>query len=170
MSHFINGSPKIFWCTCSYVWWCSEYNLSHYYDDICQRFTNWFMWCIIIHNHRSKLNRTASMVIARFSYRPLTKAIFSGLEICVRVLNRFWGGTKAIKFIYKIKPRDLNLHDLVWNSDLRPLLSCAGNLWWWFNRRKGSWNVEYFEWGIQALPLSLYIRYLGVSELTLHNQ
>ena len=32
-----------------------------------------------------------------------------------------------------------------------------GDIWHWFHRGQGLWNVAYFEWGGQALPLSLYI-------------
>ena len=97
MSHFLNSFSKPFWCSCSAVWWCSEFNVSHHYDDICQIFTNGFVWWIILHIHRSKLNIIASMVISRYQYHPLTKAIFSSTKLCGNILNIYWGGIKITK-------------------------------------------------------------------------
>ena len=42
------------------------------------------------------------MVIEISPYQPLTKAIFSSLEICGNILNIFWGRIKTTKFMYKI--------------------------------------------------------------------
>ena len=101
-SHFIYGFPKFFWCTCSYVWWCSEFDLSHHSDDIFQGFTKGFMWWVIILHLRSKLNRTASMVITRSQYQTLKKEIFYSPEICRNVLNIFGVGLNSPKLLYKI--------------------------------------------------------------------
>ena len=97
-----NVCPNLLWCNCSSVWRCREYNLSHNSDDICQRFTMGLCWCIVIHLHQSKLNITASMVIARSQYQPLTKAIFSSPEICGNILNIFGAWLKPQKLMYKI--------------------------------------------------------------------
>ena len=105
MSHLLHGFPNIIWCNYSGVCWCSESKLPHSSDGLCKSFTNVFVWCIIIHNHRYKLTGTASMFIARFQYQPLKKAMFSIPEICVNISNIFLGGIKTIKitkFLYKI--------------------------------------------------------------------
>ena len=107
MIHFLKGCPKLFWCNCSAVWWCSESNILHPYYYLCQRFIKGLMWWIRIHNHQSKLNRTALLVITRSPYQPLTKAIFSTFEICGNILNIFWGGIKNTKSLYKIHWGDL---------------------------------------------------------------
>ena len=79
-----------------------ESNILHQSDDICQSFSKGFVWWIGIHCHRYKLNRTASMVIARSQYQPLTKAIFSGPETCGNILNIFGVVLKPPKWMYKI--------------------------------------------------------------------
>ena len=78
MRNFPYGCPNILWCACSDFWWCSEFVLLHHYGDLCQRFNKLLVWWIRLHHHRSKLNRIASMMISRYQYQPLTKAIFSG--------------------------------------------------------------------------------------------
>ena len=83
------------WCDCSAFWWYIEFNLSHHSSYLCQRFSKGFVWCIILHHHRSKLNGIASMVISISQYQPLTKEIIYSPEICGNILNIFWGGIKT---------------------------------------------------------------------------
>ena len=97
MRYLLNVCSKLLCCGCSDVWWCSEFNLFHHSDYLCPRFAKVFVWWIILHCHRSKLNGIVSMLIARSQYRPLTKAIFSSPEICGKILNIFWGGINTTK-------------------------------------------------------------------------
>ena len=103
MSHLLNGFPNLLWCDCSTFWWCSEFNISHHYDYLCQSLTKVFVWCIRLPHHRSKLNRLFLMVIITISqYHSFTKDIFSSTEICGNILNIFWGGIKPSNLLYKI--------------------------------------------------------------------
>ena len=102
MIYFLKYLPKRFRCNCSSICWCSESNLSHHYDGICQRFAKVFLWWVIIHHRRSKLNRPASMVIGRYQYQPLTKAMFSSPVICGNIFTIFGMGLKPPKFLHKI--------------------------------------------------------------------
>ena len=45
----INCSNNILWCNFSSDWWCSEFNILHHSDDLCQRFTKVFLWQIQLH-------------------------------------------------------------------------------------------------------------------------
>ena len=133
MSNFINGWTKLFWCNFTSVWWCSESNIPHHSDDICQSFTKGFIWWIIIHHHQYKLNITASMLIARLYYQPLTKVISSSPEICGNILNIFGVGLKPPKFLYKINwDRGAGFLQGFWSNytyqeywDIRPQLFCV---------------------------------------------
>ena len=102
MIHFLNGFPKLFWCDCSAVWWCSESNPSHTSDNLCQSFTKGFVWLIIIYNHRYKLNRIDTMDISRFPYLPLSKLYFLLLKYVETSKNIFKDGVRTTNFPYHI--------------------------------------------------------------------
>ena len=128
MSHFLTDWPKLLWCNCSSFWWCSESNISHCSDDLCQRFTKWFLWWIRLHHHRYELNRIASMVISGSQYQTLTKAIFPSPEISGNILNKIWGGIKTNKIYVKNKLRCMKLTCIVRDVSVWPHLACIGIL------------------------------------------
>ena len=121
-------APMFLCWYCSALWWCSEFNLSHHSDYLCQRFSKGFVWCTRIHLHRSKLNRISSMMSARYQYQPLIKAIFSSPEIFGNILHIFWGGIKTTKIAVYNKLRHLKLSCLVRYHGMCSSLSCIGTL------------------------------------------
>ena len=128
MRYFLNDCSKLLCCDCSVFWWCSEFNLSHHSDYICQRFSKVFVWWIILRHLRFQLNRRASMVIARYKYQPLTKTIFSRPKICVNILNIFWGRIKTTKISVLNELKYLNLSCLVRDRGVWSPLCCIGVL------------------------------------------
>ena len=158
--HLLNCCSKILWCDCIDLWWCSEFNLSYHYDYVCQIFTKGLMWWTILYHHQSKINIIASILIARFQYQPLTKAIFYRPEICRNILNMSLGGNKTTKIAALNKLIYINIHCIDRYSGVWLPWSCVGKFLPWFHRRPGSWNAVYLKWGNWYLSLSLYTCYL----------
>ena len=72
MIHLINYFHNLLWFNYNVVWWSSKSIFLHHSGNLCTRFKRGFIRYIIIYNHQSKLNRTSSVVITRYKYRPLT--------------------------------------------------------------------------------------------------
>ena len=128
MSHFLNGYRDILWYNCSYIWWCSKSNLFHHSDDIWQRLKKVFVLWIIIANYRSKLNRVASIMIARYPYRLLNKLYFYYWNLC-KNLKHILGWYENHQITVDNKLRGMKLHFIVKYGGLWMPLSCIGDLW-----------------------------------------
>ena len=125
------------------------------------------LWRIRINNHWYKLNRTTVAVVIRSSYWTPLKLFFF-LEVCVNILNKYFGGIRTTKTSYK-KLSYMGMHCIVINSSLWTSLYCIDNVWYWFQIRWISRNVAYLKRGNNP-PLPLYIWNLCINKLLIYHQ
>ena len=124
-----------------------------------KKFTRGYVLWIKFQNHQYKVNRKINGD-CKITILACEKLVFSTSRICGHTLNTFWGGVRTTKLLYRINGYTKSCIILFRDSSLWHPSYFIGNIWHWFHRRQGLWNVANFEWRNGALPWSLYIWFL----------